>query len=214
MISRRRNTSGGITVMLKRLGINMEEDLQHQPMGNMACCVKLVPNGGGRGYDVLSHIDGTAPPATTADSYEEWYKINAIVLQWIYETLEDDLLVRILVPESTALQAWNHLKEIFLNNKGARAAALELEFKNLTLKSMPSLEAYCQKQKTLGDQLTDVDCPVNDTRLVLQLVHGLPTEYDAVGSIINQTFPTWEEACHMLHSEQQCQLARELMSTP
>ncbi|XP_076887440.1 uncharacterized protein LOC143537589 [Bidens hawaiensis] len=115
------------------------------------------------GYDVLSHINGTAPPAHTHESYEEWSKIDAIVLQWIYRTLEDDLLVRILVLESTALEAWNRLKDIFLNNKGARAATLELEFNNLTLKSIPSLESYCQKLKMLGDQLIDVDCPVNDT---------------------------------------------------
>ncbi|XP_076944152.1 uncharacterized protein LOC143614662 [Bidens hawaiensis] len=116
-----------------------------------------------KGYDVFSHIDGTAPPAETDTLYEEWSKIDAIVLQWIYGTLEDGLLVRILVPESSAFQAQNRLKEIFLNNKGARAAALELEFNNLTLKSMPSLKAYFQKLKTLRDQLTDVDCPVNDT---------------------------------------------------
>lgn len=169
-----------------------------------------------RGYDVLSHIDGSPSPAKTDASYEEWSKIDAIVLQWIYGTLDDDLLVQILVPESTALEAWNRLKDIFLNNKGARAAALELEFNNLILKSMTSLESYCQKLKTLGDQLTDVDCPVNDTRLVLQLVRGLPREYDAAGSIINQTLPSpsWEMACHMLHSEHQRQKARDLLDTP
>lgn len=76
-----------------------------------------------RGYDVLSHIDGTDPPVTTDLTYDEWSKIDAVVLQWIYGTMSDDLLVRILVPESTALQAWNLLKEFFLNNKGARGAA-------------------------------------------------------------------------------------------
>ena len=47
---------------------------------------------------------------------------------------------------------------------------------------MPSLEAYCQKLKELGSQLKDLDCSVNDQRLVLQLVKGLPAEYYTVGS--------------------------------
>lgn len=113
-----------------------------------------------RGYDVLSHIDGTTTPDAEEPSYPECTKIDAIVLQWIYGTMSDDLLIRILVPESTALQAWNRLKEVFLNNKGARAVAIELEFNNLTLKSMPSLEAYCQRLKDLAGQLNDVDSPV------------------------------------------------------
>ncbi|KAI3525936.1 hypothetical protein L1887_05072 [Cichorium endivia] len=150
-----------------------------------------------RGYKVMSHIDGTPPPAKTDAEYEAWTEIDAIVLQWIYGTLSDDLLVRVLVTESTAHEAWSRIKAIFLNNKGSRAAALEHEFNNLTLKSMPSLEAYCQKLKELGSQLNDVDCLVNEQRLVLQLVRGLPAEYDTVALYINQSLPTWETACSM-----------------
>ncbi|KAI3746199.1 hypothetical protein L6452_08623 [Arctium lappa] len=167
-----------------------------------------------KGYKVMSHIDGTPPPAETDAEYEAWTEIDAIVLQWIYGTLSDDLLVRVLVTESTANEAWCRIKAIFLNNKGSRAAALEHEFNNLTLKSMSSLEAYCQKLKELGSQLNDVDCPVNDQRLVLQLVRGLPAEYDTVASYINQSLPTWETACSMLELEHHRQTAWETMSTP
>ncbi|KAL3647879.1 hypothetical protein CASFOL_008847 [Castilleja foliolosa] len=156
-----------------------------------------------RGYDVTNHIDGTPPPAKTDQAYESWSKIDSIVLQWIYGTLNDDLLVRILDSDSTAYQAWKRVGDIFLNNKGSRAAALEHEFNNLHLRSMPSLEAYCQKLKELGDQLSAVDSPVNDQRLVLQLVRGLPAEYDIVASYINQSLPSWDNACNMLLLEQQ-----------
>lgn len=54
---------------------------------------------------------------------------------------------------------------------------------------MPSLKDYCQRLKDLSDQLNDVDCSVKDKQLVLQLVRGLPTEYDPVGAYINQTLP-------------------------
>ncbi|XP_021980638.1 uncharacterized protein LOC110876784 [Helianthus annuus] len=62
-----------------------------------------------KGYEVLKHIDGTKPPAETDDDYESWAKIDSIILQWIYGTLSDDLLVRILDDQSTAQQAWNKL---------------------------------------------------------------------------------------------------------
>lgn len=67
--------------------------------------------------------------------------------------MSDKILGRVLAPKSTAYEALIRLRNIFLNNKGPRAAALETEFVNLTLKSMPSVEAYCQRLRTLADQL-------------------------------------------------------------
>ncbi|XP_076901805.1 uncharacterized protein LOC143556353 [Bidens hawaiensis] len=167
-----------------------------------------------RGYKVLHHIDGTRAPSKNDPEYDSWMEIDAIVLQWIYGTLSDDLLVRVLEPDTTAFEAWTKINNIFLNNKGARAATLEHEFNNLKLVAMPSLEAYCQRLKELSDQLNDVECPVNEKRLVLQLVRGLSIEFDTTGSFINQSLPTWETACSMLQLEQQRQSARDLNSTP
>ena len=79
---------------------------------------------------------------------------------------------------------------------------------------MPSLEAYCQKLKELGDRLNDVDCPVNNQRLVLRLVCGLRAEYDTTTAYINQTLLTWETVVSMLELEHQRQTARETLSPP
>ncbi|KAK1415149.1 hypothetical protein QVD17_30921 [Tagetes erecta] len=165
-----------------------------------------------RGYKVMNHIDGTKPPEATDEEYESWMEVDAIVLQWIYGTLSDDLFARVLEPDSTALEAWLRVKEIFTNNKGSRSAALNFEFSNLTLNSMPSLEAYCQKLKELAAKLKDVDSPVTSQRLVLQLVSGLPSEYDTVATLINQQIPTWEVAVNMLDMERQRQAKRDSLS--
>lgn len=117
--------------------------------------------------------------------------------------------MRILEPDNTAYDTWTKVQNIFLNNKGSRAAALEHEFNNLTLRAMVSLESYCQRLKDLASQLNDVGCPVNENRLVLQLVRGLPAEFDTVGAYINQTLPTWDTACSMLQLENQRQRARD-----
>ncbi|XP_022003419.1 uncharacterized protein LOC110900867 [Helianthus annuus] len=132
-----------------------------------------------RGYKVLDHIDGTLPPATTDPSYENWAEVDAIVLQWIYGSLSDDLLVRVLETESTALQAW--------------------------IRVLPT----AQRSEELAGQLSDVDNPVSARRLVIQLVRGLPSEYDTVAAQLNQTLPSWEEAVNMLELEEQRQANRE-----
>nr|KAJ0226124.1 hypothetical protein LSAT_V11C100013850 [Lactuca sativa] len=77
-------------------------------------------------------------------TYESWSEIDTIVLQWIYGALSDNLLVRILEPDTTTYESWKKLSSIFLNNKGSHATALEHEFNNLKLSTMSSLEDYCQ----------------------------------------------------------------------
>nr|XP_043633735.1 uncharacterized protein LOC122604943 [Erigeron canadensis] len=161
------------------------------------------------GYDVLNHIDETPPPAKTDPSYEAWSKIDSIVLQWIYGTLSGDLLVRVLTTESTSQQAWDRIKVIFLNNKNSRAATLEHAFTTTTMASCTSMSAYFQKMKDLADQLNDVDHPISESRLVLQMIIGLPSEFDTVASFITQSDASWDYAREMLDREQRRQAARQ-----
>ncbi|XP_074277039.1 uncharacterized protein LOC141600695 [Silene latifolia] len=161
-----------------------------------------------RGYKVLHHIDGTKPPAQTDDKYESWCEIDAHVLQWIYGSVSDELLLRILEADSTAHEAWLHLKNHFHNNKGSRAAALEHEFTHMSLEKAASLDDYCQRLKDIATQLNDVGSAVDDQHLVLQMVRGLPSEYDVVGAYINQQLPSFENARGMLQLEEQRKSAR------
>lgn len=59
-----------------------------------------------RGYKVLHHIDGTVAPAKTEATYEAWQEIDSIVLQWIYGTLSDEILVRVLDTDTTTYDIW------------------------------------------------------------------------------------------------------------
>ncbi|KAJ0530331.1 hypothetical protein HanHA89_Chr10g0388581 [Helianthus annuus] len=161
-----------------------------------------------RGYEVLDHITAE-PPSKEDPTYALWMKIDAVVLQWIYSTLSADYLLRVLEEPSTALQDWNRVKNIFHNNKGPRCAALQSRFVNLKLSSVSSLEAYCQTLRDLAAQLDDVGSPVNEQTLVLQLVRGLPREYDTISSIINLELPSWNEACEMLRGDMERQAARD-----
>ncbi|KAJ0578742.1 putative RNA-directed DNA polymerase [Helianthus annuus] len=161
-----------------------------------------------RAYKVLHHIDGSDPPAETDPTYSAWSELDALILQWIYSTLSDDLLARVLNTDLTARATWLKIQDIFINNKHARAATLENKFTNTTLSSCSSFDDYCQTLKNIAEQLGDVDQPVTESRLVIQMVRGLPIEYDTIGAIINQSKPSWDAARGMIEDEQQRQSAR------
>ncbi|KAK9053103.1 hypothetical protein SSX86_029733 [Deinandra increscens subsp. villosa] len=156
-----------------------------------------------KAYKVSDHIEDVAPPEATDPLHRIWAETDAVILQWIYGTISDEFLGRIIDTDTTARKAWVKLQDIFQNNKGSRAAALEQEFTTLTLASCSSMDAYCQKIHDLAEQLTDVGRTVDEDRKVLQLVRGLPSEYDTVATIINQSQPTWDEARNMLQLELQ-----------
>ena len=151
-----------------------------------------------RAYQVIDHI--ITPPAPVASSSkdkettdpispETWARLDAIVLQWIYSTISNDLLHTILAPDSTAKQAWDHLKGIFQDNKNSRALYLERQFTNTQLDNFANVSAYCQELKVIVDQLSNVGAPVSNDRLVLQLIAGLNESYDGVATIIQQNDP-------------------------
>ncbi|KAM0020985.1 hypothetical protein Hdeb2414_s0024g00645491 [Helianthus debilis subsp. tardiflorus] len=167
-----------------------------------------------KGYNVLDHIDGTPPPAKDTPEFATWENIDSIVLQWIYGTLSDALVLKIIADDSTALEAWLRVKRHFNSNRGPRSQALQHELANTTLASMPTLEAYCQKIQDLTDQLKALDFPMNDQQRVLHLVKGLPKEYDTIASILNNSLPTWDDAVEQLVSETGRMKTRDAVTNP
>ncbi|KAJ0535272.1 putative RNA-directed DNA polymerase [Helianthus annuus] len=135
----------------------------------------------------------TGPAKPTDDS---WERLDAIVLQWIYSTISNDLLHTILKPNTTAHDAWIALENIFQDNKSSRAIHLLQKFSNTRLDGYPNVSAYCQQLKVLADQLANVGSPVDNERLVLQLLSGLNEQYEGIATIIQQQdpLPTFYEA--------------------
>ncbi|XP_074306505.1 uncharacterized protein LOC141641756 [Silene latifolia] len=142
---------------------------------------------------VLHHIikpkSGGPKTPTTDEAKEMWEVLDATVLQWIYATVNNDLLETIVEEDSTAMACWNRIRDIFLDNKHSRAVTLEQEFSHTAMSDFPNVSAYCQRLKSLADQLKNVGSPVIDTRLVLQLVSGLTEAYHGVGTLIRQATP-------------------------
>jgi hypothetical protein len=69
-----------------------------------------------RVHQVIDHIIPTEaapfPDLKTIDP-NLWKWLDVVVLQWIYDTMSDDLLHTIIERDSIAEQAWNQLFNIF-----------------------------------------------------------------------------------------------------
>ncbi|XP_071740427.1 uncharacterized protein [Rutidosis leptorrhynchoides] len=159
-------------------------------------------------YDVLDHILPTTPAATDSSSSVNtndstnttkdalWYHLNAIVLQWIYDTISNDLLSNILEEETTAAGAWICLQNTFQDNKNSRALYLQRQFNTICLDDFPDCAAYCQEIKVIADQLRNVGDKVSDNRMVLQLIASLNDNFDTIGTYFTQLtdLPSFYEA--------------------
>ncbi|XP_021718597.1 uncharacterized protein LOC110686296 [Chenopodium quinoa] len=72
------------------------------------------------------------------------------------------------------------------------------------MEDFPNVSSYCQRLKSLADQLKNVGAFVSDSRMVLQLVGGLTKAYRGVGTLIRQrnSLPPFYKAHSMLTLEE------------
>lgn len=112
---------------------------------------------------MLEHI---IPPTETEAiaAYEQtkaadlplWKRLDAVVLQWIYATVSTDILTSILADDDSAEQAWKKVSALFNDNQNSRAMYLNKEFTNTSLADFSTTNAYCNRLKSLADQLANV----------------------------------------------------------
>ncbi|KAJ0804261.1 putative RNA-directed DNA polymerase [Helianthus annuus] len=141
-------------------------------------------------YDHLSPKPAASETSSsTTKPTDDWERLDAIVLQWIYSTISNDLLHTIINKTATASDAWKAIEDLFQDNKNSRAIHLMHKFSNTRLDGFPNVSAYCQELKVLADQLANVNAPVDDNKLVLQLLAGLNEQYEGIATILQQQDP-------------------------
>ncbi|RZC64294.1 hypothetical protein C5167_007978 [Papaver somniferum] len=129
--------------------------------------------------------------------------LDALCCQWMFSTMNKDLMLNILkTGKKTAEELWTHLKNLFQDNKGSRAASLESKFVNLRFVDCNNIDDYCDKLQALSHRLRDLEFPMDDKRLVIQLVNGLPEEYNTVASLIQKSMPSFDTARSQLRTEE------------
>ncbi|XP_074270947.1 uncharacterized protein LOC141594857 [Silene latifolia] len=73
---------------------------------------------------VLNHLipsKGKEIAPSPEDDKELWEILDAMVLQWIYATVNNELLKTIVEENSTAKECWHRIKNIFHDNQHSRA---------------------------------------------------------------------------------------------
>lgn len=69
-----------------------------------------------------------------------------------------------------------------------------------TKKGSHSITEYCHTLKNLADDLQDVDSPITEIELVMQILRQLPPSYHSLVDVITNSkpFPSFLEAKNML----------------
>lgn len=152
-------------------------------------------------FDVLGHIDGTSIPVGNNDV--QWLKRDGLVKLWIYGTLAPQLFRSSFKTGGNARDIWIRIENQFRNNKEARAIQLDNELRTTEIGDL-SIQAYCQKLKSISDLLSNVDAPVSDRTLVMYLLNGLNEKFDNITNVIKHKdpFPSFETAKSMLEMEE------------
>ncbi|KAL7618458.1 hypothetical protein Lser_V15G02811 [Lactuca serriola] len=130
-----------------------------------------------------------------------WNRLDSIVIQWINNTISNDLLQTILKHKSSAMRAWATLESIFQDNPNECALYLEHKLVTTKLRNFENCSAYCQMLRMISDQLSNVGTPVTNQRLVLQLIASLTDAYERITMMIHQTKPLldfYEAQSHLI----------------
>ncbi|VFQ98979.1 unnamed protein product [Cuscuta campestris] len=141
--------------------------------------IKNHPDKGGdpeKGY-----LDGSVVPLSEDD--DEWCQLDALLQGWILSTITDKVSNLVISSLTTTSALWKVIYDLFHDNKHARAMQLEHEFRT-TVKGSTSMAAYCQQLQNLADWLDDVDAPVSQHQLVLQMLQGLHADLQAQTSFM------------------------------
>ncbi|VFQ83654.1 unnamed protein product [Cuscuta campestris] len=126
-----------------------------------------------RFFSLGDFLTGKSVPSNNDDT--DWYQLDALIQGWILSTINDEVSDLVLSSTDSASELWRSIHSLFHDNKPARAMQLEHQFRT-TKKVSLSISAYCQTLKNLADWLDDVDAPVSEQQLVLQVLRGLPDD--------------------------------------
>ena len=134
----------------------------------------------------------------------EWQRLVDIVRKWIYGSIRPSLLQSIVRPDDCAFDAWNRLENNFQNNKTSQILHLESQFNDISLSTFSNVKSYCNELETIATSLNNLGTSITDTRLALQVLHGLTSEYKTFRSLVQHMnpIPSFDTLRSMLELEE------------
>nr|GEY30455.1 hybrid signal transduction histidine kinase M [Tanacetum cinerariifolium] len=118
---------------------------------------------------------------------------------WILSSLCDSLQEQVVTTPGNAKALWDHLKDLFHDNKDNRAINLDNELRSMKIGTM-TVNEYCTKIRSMADHLKNLGCDVSDKNLVVYTVNGLESRFATLVDIIRhrETLPSFETTRNML----------------
>nr|GEU71124.1 ribonuclease H-like domain-containing protein [Tanacetum cinerariifolium] len=104
---------------------------------------------------------------------------------WILGSLSDSLQEQVVTTPGNAKALWDHLKDLFHDNKDAQAINLDNELRSVKIGKM-SVNEYCTKIKSMENRLKNLDCDVREKNLVIYAVNGLDSRFATLVEIIHR----------------------------
>jgi hypothetical protein len=98
--------------------------------------------------------------------------MDSVVVSWIFGTISIDLQDIARERGISTHQTWLTLENQFIGNSETRALHLDAMFCNFVQGDL-LMTKYCRKMKAMVDSLGDLNCPVLDRNLVLNVLRGL-----------------------------------------
>jgi hypothetical protein len=135
-------------------------------------------------YELAAHVLLDTPPANDPS----WKRMDNVVVSWIFGTISIDLQDIARARGISARQTWLTLENQFIGNSETRALHLDTMFRNFVQGDL-SMTEYYRKMKAMADSLGDLDCPVLDRNVVLNVLRGLNKKYEHLRAIITLSRP-------------------------
>ncbi|GJS86199.1 ribonuclease H-like domain-containing protein [Tanacetum coccineum] len=111
----------------------------------------------------------------------------------------DSLQEQVVTTPGNAKALWDHLKNLFHDNKDARAINLDNELRSIKIGKM-TVNEYCTKIQAMANRLKNLDCEVSYKNMVIFAVNGLDSRFTTLAEIIRhrEPLPTFETVRNML----------------
>ncbi|GJZ74900.1 hypothetical protein Tco_0639365 [Tanacetum coccineum] len=113
----------------------------------------------------------------------EWCQLDDLIKMWILGSLCDSLQEQVVSTPGNAKALWDHLKDLFQDNKDARAINLDNELRSIKIGKMTTNE-YCTKIKSMENRLKNLDCQVREKNLMIYTVNELDYRFATLVEII------------------------------
>ncbi|PWA34559.1 hypothetical protein CTI12_AA617880 [Artemisia annua] len=122
---------------------------------------------------------------------------------WILGSLCDSLQEQVILTSGFAKDLWDHIENLFHDNKDARAINLDNKLYSIKIGNM-TINEYCMKIKSMADRLTNLGSPVSEKNLVIYAINGLDSRFTTIVKIIRRQkpLPSFETTRTMLLLEE------------